>query len=203
MISCLGRMALKLSNQPSAKCQTCVNKAKSQRGAVMQTSWWINSSFCCLPCFPPSSLLFLPPCCCNYGWIQVIKHRLQRLLRPQKEENKNKQPTSTVATVGLEEMKAKVEHLLYRNKWHSHSFPCQVDNFPRSTITTLENIAGIIERKANYYFSAPKIMKSIMFLISFPSSSELYFTTSFYSSFFLNISPLVWHQAASHFHATN
>ncbi|KAK5614237.1 Acid-sensing ion channel 4-A [Crenichthys baileyi] len=38
---------------------------------------------------------------------ELIKHRLQRLLRPQKEEKKNTQPTSTVATVGLEEMKAK------------------------------------------------------------------------------------------------
>uniref|UniRef100_A0A672YCY7 Acid-sensing (proton-gated) ion channel family member 4a n=1 Tax=Sphaeramia orbicularis TaxID=375764 RepID=A0A672YCY7_9TELE len=36
---------------------------------------------------------------------EVIKHRLQRLLRPQKDDKKNKQQTSTVATVGLEEMK--------------------------------------------------------------------------------------------------
>uniref|UniRef100_A0A3Q1EIY7 Acid-sensing (proton-gated) ion channel family member 4b n=1 Tax=Acanthochromis polyacanthus TaxID=80966 RepID=A0A3Q1EIY7_9TELE len=47
---------------------------------------------------------------------EVIKHRLQRLLRPQKEEKKNKQQTSTVATVGLEEMKAKVQHTLNCNK---------------------------------------------------------------------------------------
>ncbi|MED6271073.1 hypothetical protein CHARACLAT_016572 [Characodon lateralis] len=39
--------------------------------------------------------------------MKLIKHRLQRLLRPQKEEKKKTQPTSTVATVGLEEMKAK------------------------------------------------------------------------------------------------
>uniref|UniRef100_A0A3P9PHB3 Acid-sensing (proton-gated) ion channel family member 4a n=1 Tax=Poecilia reticulata TaxID=8081 RepID=A0A3P9PHB3_POERE len=38
---------------------------------------------------------------------ELMKHRLQRLLRPQKEEKKNTQPTTTVATVGLEEMKAK------------------------------------------------------------------------------------------------
>ncbi|XP_028249471.1 acid-sensing ion channel 4-A [Parambassis ranga] len=38
---------------------------------------------------------------------ELIKHRLQRMLRPQKEEKKNKQQPSTVATVGLEEIKAK------------------------------------------------------------------------------------------------
>ncbi|TMS06712.1 Acid-sensing ion channel 4-A [Larimichthys crocea] len=38
---------------------------------------------------------------------EVIKHRIKRLLRPQKEEKKTKQQTSTVATVGLEEIKAK------------------------------------------------------------------------------------------------
>ncbi|KAL3056597.1 hypothetical protein OYC64_019140 [Pagothenia borchgrevinki] len=40
---------------------------------------------------------------------EVIKQRLQRLLRPQKEQKKSKPQPSTVATVGLEEMKAKQE----------------------------------------------------------------------------------------------
>lgn len=49
--------------------------------------------------FPPPLLL---------GGDQVIKHRLQRLLRPQKEERRSRPQSSTVATVGLEEMKSKV-----------------------------------------------------------------------------------------------
>lgn len=59
--------------------------------------------------FSPSLLLLL----LCYGWNQVIKHRLQRLLRPQKEERKSKPQTSTVAAVGLEEMKTKVQNILY------------------------------------------------------------------------------------------
>ncbi|XP_061579001.1 acid-sensing ion channel 4-A isoform X2 [Cololabis saira] len=43
---------------------------------------------------------------------EIIMHRLQRLLRSQKEKN-NKQPPSTVATVSLEKMKAKQEKAHY------------------------------------------------------------------------------------------
>jgi len=45
----------------------------------------------------------------------VIKHRLERLLRPQRDDKKQtqqQQQASTVATVNLEEMKAKVSHML-------------------------------------------------------------------------------------------
>lgn len=129
MIFCLSCIPFKLSSHLPAECQTCVNKAKSERRTVMQTSWWINSSVRCV--LFPSLISALSPSLLLYsGWIQVIKHRLQRLLRPQKEENKNKQQTSTVATVGLEEMKAKVQHILYCNKWHSHCVDAKCTTFP-------------------------------------------------------------------------
>ncbi|CAB1458433.1 unnamed protein product [Pleuronectes platessa] len=52
-----------------------------------------------------------PSCLCwSSGGNQGMKQRLRRLLRPPKEEKKSKPPTSTVATVGLEEMKAKEPH---------------------------------------------------------------------------------------------
>lgn len=69
--------------------------------------------------------LLLPPCFSSpsiFSWCftppllrrsvvrgdQMMKHRLQRLLRPQKEERRSRPQPSTVATVGLEEMKSKV-----------------------------------------------------------------------------------------------
>ncbi|XP_076015274.1 acid-sensing ion channel 4-A [Genypterus blacodes] len=47
---------------------------------------------------------------------EVIKHRLLRLLRPQKEERKSKQQPSAVATVGLEEIKAKEPNDMTRSQ---------------------------------------------------------------------------------------
>lgn len=67
MISCLSCIPFKLSSQLPAERQTCMNKAKSEWGAVTQTSWWINSSLHCVSCLPLSCLLFLPPCCCTLG----------------------------------------------------------------------------------------------------------------------------------------
>lgn len=61
------------------------------------------------PCFSSLSISFaLSPPPLLLGGDQVIKHRLQRLLRPQKEERRSRPQSSTVATVGLEEMKSKV-----------------------------------------------------------------------------------------------
>lgn len=59
---------------------------------------WFSSLSICSALSPPRLL----------GGGQVIKHRLQRLLRPQKEERRSRPPSSSVATVGLEEMKSKV-----------------------------------------------------------------------------------------------
>lgn len=75
------------------------------------------SLFCCLPVSrPPQSFLgvpppSLPPFCGG----QMMKHRLQRLLRPQKEERRSRPQPSSVATVGLEEMKSKVRSNLLRH----------------------------------------------------------------------------------------
>lgn len=69
------------------------------------------SLFCCLPvsCPPQSFLGVSPPLRRSVLWgDQMMKHRLQRLLRPQKEERRSRPQPSTVATVGLEEMKSKV-----------------------------------------------------------------------------------------------
>lgn len=75
----------------------------------------LSTSFVCLfVClvfvFVSFHPILLPlPCSGGAGWRdQVIKHRLQRLLRPQKEERRSRPQISTVATVGLEEMKSKV-----------------------------------------------------------------------------------------------
>lgn len=72
------------------------------------------SLFCCLPVSrPPQSFLGVspPPPPLRRSVVrgdQMMKHRLQRLLRPQKEERRSRPQPSTVATVGLEEMKSKV-----------------------------------------------------------------------------------------------
>lgn len=71
------------------------------------------SLFCCLPVSrPPQSFLGVPPPPSPRRSVlwgdQMMKHRLQRLLRPQKEERRSRPQPSTVATVGLEEMKSKV-----------------------------------------------------------------------------------------------
>lgn len=113
MNSCLSCIPFKPSSPPPADCQTCMNKAKSEGGTVMQSSQGMNSSLCGLSWLLHSFLLFSPSLLLLcYGWNQMIKHRLQRLLRPQKEERKSKPQTSTVATVGLEEMKTKVQNIL-------------------------------------------------------------------------------------------
>ena len=132
MNSWLSCIPFKLSSQLTTDCQTCTNAAKSQEGNLMQTSQWMNCCFSCLPPLLSSSLsLSLLPW---PGWNQVVKQRLQRLLRPQKEEKKSKQQASTVATVGLEEIKAKVQHTLYCNKWHLHYFHAKRTTFPTALL---------------------------------------------------------------------
>ncbi|XP_010781366.1 acid-sensing ion channel 4 isoform X2 [Notothenia coriiceps] len=69
------------------------------RGRHTNPDHKMNAVLSCLPFKLPAGYLLTAT--------HVIKQRLQRLLRPQKEQKKSKQQPSTVATVGLEEMKAK------------------------------------------------------------------------------------------------
>lgn len=67
MNSCLICIPFKLHTQLPADCQTCMNKAKSEAGIVMQTSCQMNLSHRCVSCLIPSSVLFHPACRCGLG----------------------------------------------------------------------------------------------------------------------------------------
>ena len=100
-----------------ADCLTCRSKAQSEVEVVVVEvvggGGDFNADLIVNNLLTPSLISPPPPRLCSSpsGWIQVIKQRLRRLLRPPKEEKKSKPPSSTVATVGLEEIKAKVQHV--------------------------------------------------------------------------------------------
>lgn len=113
MSSCLSCVPSKPSSRPPAGCRTCTTKAEL-RGGGCNADITGSEPFTLLqpPCLSSFSICVAVSPPLLLGGDQVIKHRLQRLLRPQKEERRSRPQTSTVATVGLEEMKSKVRSKL-------------------------------------------------------------------------------------------
>lgn len=152
MNSCLSCIPFNPSSQLPADCQTCMNKAKSEGGAVMQTSQGMNSPLCCVSCLLHSFLLFRPRCCCcavaETRWsstgCNVWWGRRKRRGRA------SRTPAALPPWV-LRKLK---------QRYRAALFSCRVHSFLCSTLTAFGNHKGIIYRKANSLFFFFALLKS-------------------------------------------